>query len=85
MSDELDPRLARWFAAAEQRLTDAEFTARIASARRRRLAFSTPWRIWAVVWRGLRTGVLQPLRVRPALTGLVATVAAAIALGLALQ
>jgi hypothetical protein len=31
------------------------------------------------------TGVLQPLRMRPALTGLVATVAVAIALGLALQ
>jgi hypothetical protein len=85
MSDELDPRLARWFAAAEQGLTDAEFSARIAAARRRRLAFSTPWRVGAIVWHGLGTAVLPPLRMRPALTGLVATVALAIALGLALQ
>jgi hypothetical protein len=85
MSDELDPQLARWFAATEQDLTDADFAARIAIAHRRRLAFRAPWRICVVVLRGLGTALVLPLRMRPALTGLVATVAVAIALGLALQ
>ena len=85
MSDELDPQLVRRFAAAEQDLTDGAFAARIASAHRRRLALSAPWRICAVIWHGLGNAVLLPLRMRPALTGLAATVAVAIALGLMLQ
>jgi hypothetical protein len=85
MKDELDPRLVRWFAAAERGLTDADFAARIATAHRRRLAFSAPWRIYATVWHGLGSALVMPLRTRPALTGLAATAAVAIALGLALQ
>jgi hypothetical protein len=85
MNDELDPQLVRWFAAAEQDLIDADFTARIATAHRRRLAFSAPWRVCVIVWHGLGNALALPLRMRPALTGLGATVAVAIALGLALQ
>lgn len=83
--DDLEPQLVRWFAAAERSLTDADFTARIATGRRRRLAFCAPRRICAVIWHSLGNALPLPLRMRPALAGLVATVAVAIALGLVLQ
>ena len=85
MSDELDPQLSRWFAAAEQDLADADFTAQVAAAGRRRRALDAPWRICTAVWRGLASAVAAPLRLGPGLAGLAATVALAITLGLVLQ
>ncbi len=85
MADDLDPQLVRWFAAAEQSLTDAEFTVRIAAAHRRQRALLAPLRIGAAAWRGIASAAAAPLRLRPGLTAIVAAVAAAITLGLALQ
>ncbi|MGA2341784.1 MAG: hypothetical protein ABSG29_01245 [Steroidobacteraceae bacterium] len=84
MADDLDPQLERWFAAAEQDLTDTEFRARIAAAHRRQRALLAPLRIGAAVWRGIATAAAPP-RLHPGLTAILAAVAAAITLGLALQ
>ena len=93
MTDELDPQLARWFAAAEQSLADAEFaarvaarvTARVTALHRRRWSPSAALRISTLVWRGLMSAVAVALRRRPALTGLAAIFALALSIGLALQ
>jgi len=85
MTDELDPQLARWFAAAEQSLADAEFAARVTALHRRRWSPSAALRISTLVWRGLMSAVAVALRRRPALTGLAAIFALALSIGLALQ
>jgi len=85
MTDELDPKLAQWFEAAEQHLADGDFTARYAAADRRRRALDAPWRIGAIVWRGLAGAIAVPLRLPPGFAGLAAAVAVAITLGLVLQ
>jgi hypothetical protein len=84
MSDELDPEIVRWFAAAEQSLEHDDFTARIAAGRRDSWAI-VPWRIGTAVLRGLGSAIGASLRLRPALAGLAATVAVAVTIGLALQ
>jgi hypothetical protein len=84
VSEELDPKIADWFAAAEQRLEGDDFTARLALPERRWWAIE-PWRIGTAVLRGLVSAIGASLRLRPALAGLAATIAVAVTIGLVLQ
>jgi|HubBroStandDraft_2_1064218.scaffolds.fasta_scaffold512822_2 hypothetical protein len=85
MNEELDPKLRRWFAAADTSLTDADFVARAGMNRRRRRAIDGAGRIGLAVWGSLAKTLVGPLRLSPGLAGLAGVVAVAIALGLAAQ
>jgi hypothetical protein len=85
MTDELDPQLLRWFAAAEQSLPAAGFTTRIAAAQRRERWLRTPWRIGLSVMRATAAALAVTFQRHPGFSGLAALAGLAIALGLALQ
>lgn len=78
MSDELDPRLLRWFAASHRPLADAQFVARVTaqlSAASGRGVAETVRGALRALGAGLATGIAAPLRLRYA--GLMALALAA--------
>lgn len=76
MSDDLDPRLLRSFATAEQPLAAepfvAQVTARIAAARRLRLDLPSCYSVVATIVGGLGTGIAALRRVWLLLIGAAA-------------
>jgi hypothetical protein len=82
MSDELDPEVSRWFAAASQPLADDDFQARVAS----RVQSSRGWLARGYSFRdllraglsGIASGILTPLTLRPGYAAVMVVSASAL-------
>jgi hypothetical protein len=89
MSDELDPALSRWFAAANQSLSDAEFHARVSERLHQPYGWSGLGRALIggsrATLSGVAMGILAPFRLRFGHIGMMAVSAAALAIWATLQ
>ncbi len=89
MSDELDPDLSRWFAAANQPLPNADFHARVSERLRQPYGGSglarAVIRSAGAALSGLATGFVAPFRLGFSHIGLMAVSAAVLAIWATLQ
>jgi hypothetical protein len=77
MSDELDPDLSRWFAAAQQQLPGADFEDRVAlhlHQSRKEVAAYRVGSLLRTAVTGIATGMLAPFRLRSGYAAVMAAV-----------
>jgi|HubBroStandDraft_1064217.scaffolds.fasta_scaffold36601_4 hypothetical protein len=85
MNDELDPRLAQWFAAAERDLPAAAFMPQFESLRQRPRPLETAGRIALLIAHGLGAAARPLLQLRLEFAGCIAAAAVMLIIGLAMH
>jgi hypothetical protein len=80
MSDELDPDLSRWFAAAQQHLPGTDFESRVGKHVHQSRKWIAAYRLGSLLRAavtGIATGILTPFRLRSSYAAVMAAAAVA--------
>jgi hypothetical protein len=85
MNDELDPRLAQWFTAAERDLPAAAFMAQFEALRQRPRPLKTAGHIALLIAHGLGAAARSLLQLRLEFAGCIAAAAVMLIIGLAMH